>query len=406
MVPSPPVQKKVKVRPRFFIFLAFFVGLIVLLFVLIQNMGKGKRYATALVEPMGEGNIYQGEVVIVRDEQLVDAESITRIDFVADEGSLVYKGNVICQVYSAGYNQTEINRLETVRSSIKQFHKQQMESTLLDTQLDTINEDIASYALEVRKIVQGEGAGSLGNLEQQLSMSLTERQVYLQQKYPDNQNLTSLYDEENRQLRKIESWTSTYTAQEETIVSFYTDGYESTINLNTFDDITPQEARQVLAGIKPEGDAVSRGRRALYRTIAPDHWSVLLLSKEGDWSPMVGQVFNMQLDGYADFMVQATVRSSVLAGSDLLVRMDVEGSVYPVLNIRANRAVIGETLTGLKVPIGALFVQGEMVGVVTNDGGTETFVPVQIYNRTDQYAVVIPIYQNSLQVGQYVNLYQ
>lgn len=401
----PPPRARVKVQPRFFVILGILATIVVVAVLYTRGGITGGRQATALVEPMDQSNHYQGDVIIVRDETLVDAETITSIEFVAEEGALAYRGDVICQVYSAGFNQTEVNKLEQYRVSIKDIHKKQLESTIVDPQLEKINNDIAAYALEIRTIVQGTGTGSLGNLENQLSSSMTERKTYLQQKYPDNQTLTKAYDDETKQLRKIESWTSTYTADGECIVSFYTDGYEQAINLDTFDSISPQDARQVLSGVQPESDAVSRGRTPLYRTVNPNQWAVILLSKNADWSPMVDQVFKMQLDGYADFMVDATVRSSVRTGNDLLVRLDIESSVYPVLNIRSNRAVIGETLNGLRVPINSLVVQGEMAGVVTNDAGVEYFVPVQTLSRTDQYAFVVPLYDSTLQAGQRVNVY-
>ena len=40
-----------------------------------------------------------------------------------------------------------------------------------------------------------------------------------------------LYKVENDQLKKIESWTTTYTASEDCLVSFYTDGYENTASI-------------------------------------------------------------------------------------------------------------------------------------------------------------------------------
>ena len=43
---------------------------------------------------------------------------------------------------------------------------------------------VSSYALQIRMLVQGEGQGSLNNLQKQLTSALSSRQAYMKQKYP------------------------------------------------------------------------------------------------------------------------------------------------------------------------------------------------------------------------------
>ena len=74
-------------------------------------IGSNATTARAVARTMG--NSYSGTVVIARNERLYETENKTSIDFVAAEGSHVSRSGVICKVYSSGYNQTEINRLQT-----------------------------------------------------------------------------------------------------------------------------------------------------------------------------------------------------------------------------------------------------------------------------------------------------
>ena len=76
-------------------------------------IGSNATTARAVARTMG--NSYSGTVVIARNERLYETENKTSIDFVAAEGSHVSRSGVICKVYSSGYNQTEINRLQTYR---------------------------------------------------------------------------------------------------------------------------------------------------------------------------------------------------------------------------------------------------------------------------------------------------
>lgn len=212
---------------------------------------------TARVVERSFGNYHSGTLVVARNETLYEAENATSIDFVADEGSRVSRAGVICKVYSSGYNQTEISRLQTYREEIQNYHVNQVFSTFVDAALDSENAEIDALALQVRSLVQGRGVGSLSNLERQMTSALTVRKNYLRQKYPDDQTLSELYKVENDQLKKIESWTTTYTAQEDCIVSFYTDGYEQTVNSTTYASLTPSDVRNVIRGVAPEQSTVS-----------------------------------------------------------------------------------------------------------------------------------------------------
>ena len=164
-------------------------------------IGSNATTARAVARTMG--NSYSGTVVIARNERLYETENKTSIDFVAAEGSHVSRSGVICKVYSSGYNQTEINRLQTYRQEIQSYHVSTVFGSYVDAALDSENQEIANLAQQVRTLVQGRGVGSLGNLEKQLSSSLTVRKNYLKQKYPDDQTLSELYKVENDQLKKF-----------------------------------------------------------------------------------------------------------------------------------------------------------------------------------------------------------
>lgn len=344
-------------------------------------IGSNATTARAVARTMG--NSYSGTVVIARNERLYETENKTSIDFVAAEGSHVSRSGVICKVYSSGYNQTEINRLQTYRQEIQSYHVSTVFGSYVDAALDSENQEIANLAQQVRTLVQGRGVGSLGNLEKQLSSSLTVRKNYLKQKYPDDQTLSELYKVENDQLKKIESWTTTYTASEDCIVSFYTDGYENSVNSSTYGTLNPSDVRAVIRGAMPEQSTVSRGSDPIFRTVIEDEWYALFLCQDRDWNPVVGETYQMQLTGFDDYVIPAQVVSFTRIGSDLLLRMHVSQSVEPVLNIRTCGASVGDFVTGYSVPINALYTMDNMIGVVVADGGAQTFVSVTVISYPD-----------------------
>ena len=357
-----------------------------------QLQGFSSQNATTAIARAGVlGDEYAGSVVIARNETLYATENKTRVDFIASEGSHVPRSSVICKVYSSGYNQTEINRLQNYREEIQDYHISQVFSTYVDAALDANNDEISSLAQQVRTLVQGRGVGSLSNLEGQMQSALNVRKNYLRQKYPDDQTLSGLYKVENDQLKKIESWTTTYTANEDCIVSFYTDGYENTVNAKTYSTLTPADVRNVIRGIAPQQQttAVQRGSDPIFRTVVEDEWYALFLSSDRDWNPVVGEQYQMQLTGFDNYVLPAQVESFTRIGGDLLLRMRVKSNVEPVLNIRTCGATVGDFVSGVYVPIRALYTMDNMIGVVVLEGGLQMFVPVTVISYPDEQTAFV-----------------
>ena len=92
----------------------------------------------------------------------------------------------------------------------------------------------------------------------------------------------------------------------------------------------------------------------------------------------------MQLTGFDNYVLPARVESFTRIGGDLLLRMRILSSVEPVLNIRTCGATVGDFVSGVYVPIRALYTLDNMIGVVVLEGGLQTFVPVTVISYPDE----------------------
>ena len=63
--------------------------------------------------------------------------------------------------------------------------------------------------------------------------------------------------------------------------------------------------------------------------------------------------------------------------------MRVNSSVEHVLNIRTCGATVGDFVTGIRVPIDALYTYDNMIGVMVIEGGAQVFVPVTVITYPD-----------------------
>ena len=389
-----------RIALRFYVLLAVAAAILVYgVYYAYDRLAK----KTAIIQAGDTTGQYKADVVIARDERITDSESWTSVQYYADEGAFVYQGSRIADVYAAGYSKTDENKLLSIRSQIKANQKAM--PLYADQQLDRLNGQVLGYAGELEMLVQQKHRGNLLNLERQLKDTLAIRQNYLTQKFSTDQTLRGLYENEATLVKKIESWTNNYLASSDCIVSFYTDGYESMLAAQDIDHITASQVRSVLNGEDPILSTAQRGRVAVYREVSPNGFYLLMLSHDAKWNPIDGNVYKVELKGFEDSIYDATVISSSRTGNELLVRMYVEGDVRTVLNSRVTTAVIGEVfVSGLQVPIRALLTQGGEVGVVvTNDGGR--FIPVQVIDHTQEYAIIQPLSPGLLSEGQKVRVF-
>lgn len=359
----------------------------------------------AVIQAGTLGARYSGDCVIVRNEIPFDAEGITSVDYVADEGTVVSSGMTICNVYSTGYSTKEMNTLQNYRDQIKTYQAQLLkEETTYDAKMARLENDVLDRAKEFRQMIAGQ-RGNLLNQEKLLDAAVEARQLYFRKKYADDQRLSRLYDDEQSQLQRIDSWTKQYAATEDTLVSFYSDGYEYSLNADTYANFSPTEVRRMYQGQKPALSTTQKGRTTIYRTIRDGEWYVLFLVKDAEWNPVDGQTYELKFERFESMQVAATVVSSTRSGGELLVRLRVEAPVSPVLYMRTCQAELGEYVQSLLVPARALYTHDGATGVVVLDGQNRTFIPVNILYQDGDNVYISALRQGLLYEGQTVVLY-
>lgn len=353
------------------------------------------------------GTVYKAEGVIVRDEKTTSAEGLTTVTFYANEGERVPTGGRIADVYATGYSQSDVSKLLNIRKDIKERLKSELMTLHNDPQLDRLDSTIQGFAADLKLFIDGKADGNLVNVERQLSTTMARRHTYLKDKLYGNttQSLREAYETESTLVKRIQSRSDTYLAKQECVVSFYTDGYESVLTTENFENITAAQVSSVLAGEEPQLTTAQRGRTSVFREVAPNEWYILLLSHDQTWNPVEGETYSLTLSGVQNAVVGAVVTSKARTGNELLVRMRVQGNVQPVLNVRTVSVEVTDPgSSGLQVPNAALYFQGEQWGVVMADGANY-FVPVNVVLRTQTSAVIEPLVEGVLYEGLRVRLF-
>ena len=366
---------------------------------------------TPEAEPYGRisagtmGTRYAGDCLIIRDETPYDAEGLTSVDYIAAEGSMIFRGTTICNVYSSGFSTREMVTLQDYRDQIRDYQIKLLRAEVAtDPRMERLESEVMTRAREVRSIVDG-ARGNMDNQESLLATAIQARQSYLRQKYAEDQRMTRLYDDEQSQMQRISSWTKQYAAMSEGIVSFYSDGYEYGLTVNNYDQFTPAQVRAMINGSKPEQSLIQKGKTTIYRMVRNGYWYVLMMIRDGSWNPLEGAVYELKLESFQDTTVQARVVSFTRSGGEMVVRLAVQAPVKPVLYIRTCTGELGDNVTTLKVPSRAIYYQDNMPGVVVVDGQYQTFIPVNILDKRDGSVFISAIQQGVLFEGQTVRLF-
>ena len=351
------------------------------------------------------GTRYTGDCLIVRDETPFDAEGVSSVDYIAEEGSLVSRGASVCNVYSSGFSTREMTALQDYRDQIKEYQVKLLKAQVTtDSYMEKLEADVMTRAREVRELIGG-ARGNMNNQETLLAAAIQARQNRLKELYSEDQRMTRLYDDELSQLQRISSWTKQYSATGEGLVSFYSDGYEYGLTVTNCTQFSPAEVRDMLNGRKPTTDLAAKGKTTIYRLVRNGHWMVLMLIRDSNWNPVEGAEYELKLENFKDTMVKARVISFTRTGGELEVVLDIMDDVKSVLYIRTCTGVLGDSVASLTVPAKALYYQDNMPGVVIVDGDYQFFIPVNVLDKRDGMVFISAIQQGVLYEGQTVRLF-
>ena len=338
---------------------------------------------------------YTGDAVLVRNETVDIQENVSQIDYLVDEGSRVKRGDLVATIYTSGFNTKEWTTLKHYRDQIKDYHKLLISGASTDSTLLNLMTQVQSRAMEVQRLVHG-AQGSVSIQEKLLKQAMENQQLYIKQKYPDEQKLTRLYDDENTQLQRISTWTKQFAAPADGLVSFYTDGFEKALNMNTYADYSPTQVRAMYNGQVPtlETTVTARNAADIYRMVREDKWAVLMLCHDQDRTPANGQTFNLVIESFDNHPLPATVIDSARSGGELLVRLEVSDvSFLPdVMYLRQCQVRLSENVSSLTVPANAIYVQNGRKGIVMATEGGEYWTGVEVISVSDDgmYAYVVP----------------
>ena len=169
------MRKRKRITGRFYIFLLV-VALIAFLIVR-PRLNLGSREAVIMTANTQYSQMM--DCVIIRDETVATSESTARVEYIATENTLVNEGDTIANVYTAGYSESLLQKLEDTRAKIQDYHKNTILKNIKDADLERYDTIVDMMVLEFKHLVNRESRGSLLTAARQLETAMVNRQEYL-----------------------------------------------------------------------------------------------------------------------------------------------------------------------------------------------------------------------------------
>ena len=388
-------MRRKRVTGRFYLFL---LVLLVIAFLILRPLLFSRSKQTVIM--MANASQRQTvDCIIIRDEALTASDSTARVEYIAAENSLVAESDNVANLYTTGYSESLLDNLETTRSNIQSYHKELL-ANIVDADLNRLDTVVDMMALEFKNLITRQTTGNLKTVTNQLETAMVNRQEYLRQNKRGDNKLTKLYEEENARLSNIQSWRKVSRASRAGVVSFYIDGYENDLTVQSLNSLTIQQVRTVLGG-----GALANTRQTLkngiYRLVDQDTWYVAVLAEGSAWTPVVGQDnYYMQLVGFDDLSFTASVASVQKENGVTLAVFEIHDPMGPLIYKRSGKAQFSITLTGLSVRTDALYNENGQMGVWVYDVPGGTFVPVEVLSTDGSIAMIQPLVDGALQLGQ------
>ena len=113
------MRRRKRVTGRFYVFLLI---LAVIAFLIVRpHLNFGSKEAVIMTANTQYSQMM--DCIIIRDEAITTSESTARVEYIATENTLVNEGDTVAYVYTAGYSEGLLQKLEETRSKIQDYHK-------------------------------------------------------------------------------------------------------------------------------------------------------------------------------------------------------------------------------------------------------------------------------------------
>ncbi|GEM_PF-1313445 len=391
-------SRNIRIKPRFFVFLAvallLIIGCVTGMKLLIKSLFKSEVEITyGRIE-----DVTQVEALLIREEECVRAEGYGSISYLIDDLSYVEAGTPVVNVFASGYSEDKEKELAKVEEDIAARQNDQVLGTIVNVTLSDFDTRIKEITENLRAAIEDNSTNKNDYYEQLVDLQ-KNRQSYIETiaEAKADSLLNDYYSNKTQLTTQIETWITSFATQQSGLISFSFDGFEPYLSPATLDQLDVLSVSTLLSENNPTVPEEIRSRQNLYRLVQPNSLYCAFVVKASSWKIGLNESCAIYFEGFEDITYNATVHTLSGDKNDLLVVLEINEDISPLINARKCKAVIGGRVEGMMVPLSALKTEGGQQGVYRAD--TNAFVPVRVVGQDTRHALVMPVEEGALTGG-------
>lgn len=386
-----------KVKFRFFVFLALLLSAVFCIYTYLAEKGSPIASAYTSVDYGEVRMTVRSPAVIIRKESMYTAPSYGKAVPLAANGAAVQKDQPVAVLYKESYDPDKAGQLYTVQEKITQYQQNQLPGQVLDGDMEKLKTDSNILVLSVQEMIRKNDWDSIAQKENQLRTLLAQKQKLLDLQTKPDSYLKGLYNEEADIRKQMKAWTVSVKAPETGLISFQLDGYENILGIDTADQLTKGDFKQILEQPSPE-EKNKKGKEAkaeqpFFRMVDPhSKWYAVVPSEDKDIYFNTGEEIQVSLEG-KDPLPARICQVHRENGNSFFI-MEFSGGVEKVMSKRILPIHIQKSAEGLCVPEKALMVHDGKRGVFLKNGSENLFIEVTVRALSNGQAVVESVSDN------------
>lgn len=396
---------------KYLIYIVFILIIIYFIGYGIMFISRGSVvFETVQYGSIDEPNTIRG--VIVRDETLYKANATGAVVYSVSDKEKVKNGAEICSVRDENAVKALEDELNDINESIFDMQENRDELSLFYEDVKKINLQIKDIVDENIYKFSMNDASAVSNFKSLVQKKIEARNQMLLSE--NRGSLTELVQKKKNQEQIISNSVSSISAQSGGVVSYYTDGLEETINVNTLGKITKEQTTMDTENFDIKTNVSPNDR--IFKIVNSEEWYVAAYIPN---SYIEGWQVNDPVNIYVDTTdddgkIDATVYKLDAGDDQSYVVLKISKDMLDYIDKRIIDFEVSRSDVGFKIPLTSVvdkttlkipkqYVKDDMIIKVNEDNGsTETISIENAGGDTDGKYVYTPEKDGIIKLGDVV----
>jgi putative membrane fusion protein len=296
-------------------------------------------------------------------------------------------------LYLTGYSKTDIKNLDDLRATIKDYQENNVLKSTVNAGLVELNGKIDDKMNEISAMAIGRQTQNMAVAEAELRSLMQQRKDYMRQITNEDETLKRYYSNEESLVNKINQTLKTVKSPADGLVSYYLDGYETVLTVNSIPDMTPAKMKKLRDEISKKSKAFSsslvvEANQPICRIVNPAKWYAVIVLGSRENPFVEGMEYPLTFGGMQGTVSGRAIKVTSAGGSDLIVLEISEGAAN-MMSVRIVNGHVGSDLSGFRVPVGMLKQDGGKLYIaVKGTDGNVRRIEVELLGKDDKYAII------------------